>query len=96
MLVTGLYKKLADTISGLQKASSDADVWARAKEFAAEFNCEHVTALDKERLPNGGLRCSGERVPISYGSALNRVLCGQRREWNHHCPCGGLCENPPE
>ena len=53
MLVTGLYKKLADTISGLQKASSDADVWAHAKEFAGEFNCVHVTALDNERLPDG-------------------------------------------
>ena len=53
MLVTGLYKKLSDAISGLQKASSDSDVWAHAKEFAAQFNCEHCTALDNERLPNG-------------------------------------------
>jgi len=53
MLATGLYKKLSDTISGIQKASSDADVWSRAKEFAAEFNCGHCVALDNERLPKG-------------------------------------------
>jgi DNA-binding CsgD family transcriptional regulator len=53
MLATGLYKKLSDTISGIQKASSDDEVWKRAKYFAAEFNCNHCVALDNERLPSG-------------------------------------------
>jgi DNA-binding CsgD family transcriptional regulator len=53
MLATGLYKKLSDTISGLQRAQSEADVWTRVKGFAVEFNCNHCLAVDNERLPNG-------------------------------------------
>lgn len=53
MLVTGPYRKLSDTISGLQKTQSEAEVWARVKDFAAEFSCDHCTVLDNQRLPEG-------------------------------------------
>jgi len=53
MLATGFYKKLSNTISGLEKTSSQIDVWVLVKEFAAEFNCNHCVALDNELLPRG-------------------------------------------
>jgi len=53
MLVSGIYRKLSNTLTGLETSASANDVWMRVKDFSAEFNCHHCVALDNERLPNG-------------------------------------------
>lgn len=53
MALASLYKKLSDSVTGVERAANAIAVWSHVKDFAAELNFIHCSALDSDRVRTG-------------------------------------------